>query len=147
MTPRPDYIPVKTGRTQRMIDELVEAVVEGQPRSLVVAVTEHNARDISSRVLDALSTRGMVVGVCERGRRLEVEGSTIWFAGRDRVIGRHFAGVCGLGEFWDHAALQRVDSFTHQLIDRHFAERDAREAGCGTMTYRFSTPRYRNETW
>lgn len=112
---------VKNGRTYRMIDELVLAVVEGQPRSLVVAVDESEARIISSRVFLAFEKRGLSVKACGTMTLLKVVGSALWFTGRDRVLHHGYARARGVRVFWDHKALERFElSWQHKLalIDR-----------------------------
>lgn len=87
------------GRTQWMIDLLVDAVRDGQPYSIVVGRTQCHVEILKTRVTDGLKKAGMSI---ENNKldRLRVEGSTVDFA-TIGTIQRKKMGVHA-GIFYDH---------------------------------------------
>lgn len=99
-----------TGRTQRMIDELCDAVVAGQPRSIVVAHNHQFALSLCSRVIDGLHKRGLRDGVGYEYRvwgQLDVEGGWVRFVALEDYR-KTTEGLGPCGEFWDHEAVRRA---------------------------------------
>ena len=102
-----------TGRTQFMIDQLCDAVAEGQPQSLVIVHDNAFGRYVTSRILDSLAKRGMASSYSyARGEiRALAENDRLCDASVIRVIPstnrRAFEGMSGWGKFFDHEAENR----------------------------------------
>lgn len=106
MTNQPCPPPVRrSGRTQWMIDQLCDAVEEGQSKCLVVGHTMQFALDhLKPRVMEAIQKRGLKIDRVFR-ERIEVESSVILFKNPERIEHEQFhRGNPGWGEFIDHYA-------------------------------------------
>lgn len=90
------------GKTQRMIDELVAAIRDGQPSAVVVASNHRHAEELFRRVMDGLVAVGLNA-VPIRRDAITVEGSRIDFQTAEGIE-RYRMGRRGFGEFWDHHA-------------------------------------------
>jgi hypothetical protein len=90
-----------SGRTQWMLDRVVESVVAGQPYSVIVTHRMWFADDLRRRLVEMLRAVGLDP---EQNRgRLLADGSVIEFVSRSQ-IDQWRRGRCGYGEFWDHFA-------------------------------------------
>ena len=96
-----------TGRTQCMIDELVTAVLDGQPRSIVVVRDSHQVVWMRERIIKSLSARGANCTSLARDW-IDVGGCAITIMPAHQHAART-AGLRGHGEFWDHSALELAD--------------------------------------
>ena len=93
------------GKTEAMINELVRAVVDGQPRSAVIARTRQHSNDLMNRVGDRLTELGLKCRKYRFERLIEAEGSSIRFFCVDDVSRGELHFRRGTGVFVDHAAL------------------------------------------
>ena len=92
-----------SGRTQWMIDQLCDAVAEGQPKCRVLGHTmDFSLRHLKSRVIEALQKRGLKIDRVTRDS-IEAEGSVILFSSTSLPECYH-RGLRGWGEFVDHYA-------------------------------------------
>ena len=88
-----------SGRTQWMIDRLVEAVAEGQPYSRVVGRTmDYAIRILLPRVAIRAEAAGLEVRRC-RQDTLEIGGCRVEFCS-DEFVERKRLGTRGYREFW-----------------------------------------------
>lgn len=86
-----------------MIDQLCDAVAEGQPKCRVLGHTiQFSQGQLKNRVLEALHKRGLKIDRVTRDK-IEVEGSVILFSSTS-MPEEHFRGLRGWGEFVDHYA-------------------------------------------
>ena len=86
-----------------MIDRLVDAVIEGQPKCRVVGATEVLTREhLMPRVREALKAAGLPIEQ-RRWDMLLVDGSEVRFVPVSQIQ-RECRGTQGFGEFWDHWA-------------------------------------------
>ena len=93
-----------SGRTQWMIDQIVDAVKDGQPRCLVVGQNMGQSLDqLMPRIAKALKSAGLKVQAYRE--RLEVEKSTVLFTSREFVDQKRLG--MRAGEFWDHWAEEK----------------------------------------
>lgn len=94
-----------SGRTQWMIDQLCDAVAEGQPKSRVWGHTMDFAwNHLRPLVMQGLQKRGLEITRVVKCRHLiEVEGSIIQFHSKkeEEYVTQ---GTRGFGEFVDHFA-------------------------------------------
>lgn len=89
------------GRTQWMIDRLLDCIAEGQPKNIVVANNHHSIDWIRRRVIDTLVKRGIQFSH-KPNRALDVCGSEIRFTSVGEVEHRPVSEA--YGQFWDHYA-------------------------------------------
>jgi hypothetical protein len=97
-----------TGRTQFMIDELIDAVLDGQPLCRVVAHNKNYAKDLMFRVANDLSERGLRYR-STHDFRLYVMNTEITFhssAEMDNFMRGREHYDC---QFWDHHALECLE--------------------------------------
>lgn len=93
----------QSGRTQWMIDQICDAVADGQPKSRVFGHTRRfSIEHLKPRVIEGLQKRGLQVKKTKPDR-IESEGSVIEFCGIEESPIR-FRGTQGFGEFVDHLA-------------------------------------------
>ena len=91
----------RSGRTQWMIDRLVDAVREGQPACVVVGHSwEFVEGQLRQRVCDSLQAAGMVVTTQPWTDEIVCEGTSITFA-----IPSDMRKQIHAAEFWDHCAV------------------------------------------
>lgn len=90
----------RSGRTQMMIDELVDAVVQGQPRSVVVGHTmQYAIGGLLPRVANALKEKWIpieirnAVIIVDRDQSIEFTSP---------ILARDMRGKRNTGFFWDH---------------------------------------------
>ena len=93
----------QSGRTQWMIDQLCDAVAEGQPKCRVLGHTmAFTLNHLKPRVMEALRKRGLKIDRVTKDR-IEAEGSVILFSSTS-MPEECFRGLRGWGEFVDHYA-------------------------------------------
>ena len=93
------------GRTTWMVNQLIDAIKQGQPQSVVVGhnwdFVTHHLRDM---VLDKMRENGLEIELLDwRRRRMVVEGCTVHFT-TSNELERFMCGRRGVGVFEDHYA-------------------------------------------
>lgn len=91
-----------TGRTSWMIQHLINSVMEGQPKCVVVAANSIHRNKLFSKIRCMLVSRKVVPLIMSTGR-ITADGCVIDFA-TVGTIEAHRIGRRGYGEFWDHFA-------------------------------------------
>lgn len=91
----------RSGRTQWMIDRLLDAITEGQPRSVVVGMnSDHAANCLLPRVMRSMIDRRLSFKRVDI-MTLDCDGSIITFSSPEQAIKNK--GKWTSGEFWDHS--------------------------------------------
>ena len=93
-----------SGRTQWMIDQLCDAIADGQPKARVWGHTMDFALNgLRPRIIDGLKARGVRITSVYRNR-IVADGSLIVFASIGPISAMEVLGTRGFGEFVDHFA-------------------------------------------
>lgn len=94
----------RTGRTTAMLNACIDAVLEGQPKSVVIGHSQWYARQLQIQMRDLMEKRGLNA-IDSRYKTLTIfyQDSEIRFISKSEY--EHFmCGRRGWGEFWDHFA-------------------------------------------
>lgn len=93
----------QSGRTQWMIDRLVEAIEDGEPRCYVVARNYEGARLLMLRAVESIHDKG--ISITPRGDlTLEAKSSIVEFTTTHQLTDNKRRGNRRFIEFWDHLA-------------------------------------------
>jgi hypothetical protein len=99
----------QSGRTTAMLNVCIDAVLEGQPKCVVIGAFETQAHYLRIQFQDLLCRRIPTCDFEKRRGLVLYEGSEIRFIGLDDY--QHFIrDHRGFGEFWDHAAEEKLST-------------------------------------
>ena len=110
--------PRRTGATQFLIDELVDSIALGQPKSIVWCHSRKYTPQIKTRVIEALEARGLPLDLIEKDM-IMCAGSEIRFMSE----GQNTRGLHGYGDFIDHYALESEWFQTKFLQNNEWSDR------------------------
>lgn len=91
------------GKTKYLIGELVKAIQEGQPFSVVIAASTEHARYLQFKLCQALDAEGELYVLLKGKSRVIVDEQLVDFVGIQR-IDEWRCGHRGYGEFWHEYA-------------------------------------------
>ncbi|MCI0564670.1 MAG: hypothetical protein MN733_39890 [Nitrososphaera sp.] len=91
------------GKTQRLVDLLVDSIREGQPLSVVVGASTEHARYLQNRLCQTLHEAGEQYILLKGKSRVIIGEAMIEFVSIHR-IDEWRCGHCGFGEFWSDYA-------------------------------------------
>ena len=91
-----------TGRTTAMLNVCLDAVLEGQPKSVVIGHNQAHAQELRRLFIDLLHEKIFDCTLIPRDGIL-YQGSEIRFISKSEYE-RFMEGRRGWGEFWDHFA-------------------------------------------
>jgi hypothetical protein len=108
---------MQIGKTEFLIAELLESVLDGQPRSIVVGHTERYARELQHRVAAAMRGRHGFGSIALHQGRITLDGDqTIEFMGVTKATRTQtVCGRRGAGWFWDHAVFDHYPDYLSSL--------------------------------
>ena len=88
----------QTGKTQWMLDHLLDSVTQGQPYSMVMGHSKEYSQHLKNRFLKMLEFAGFEIKVYHD--RIDVEGSMVEFRGPMKE--KDILNTRGTGLFYDH---------------------------------------------
>ena len=91
------------GKTQQLIDKMLEVVLEGQPKCVVVAANFEHLNFLMERIVWSLARRGIGYTLGRQRRTIFIDGSEIEFTSAGEIDFWR-CGHQGYGEFWDEYA-------------------------------------------
>lgn len=87
------------GKTQRLVDELIACIREGQPLSVVIGASTEHARYLQHRLCQTLEEVGEPYTLLKTRSRVVIEEAVVDFVSIHKIdIWR--CGHRGYGEFW-----------------------------------------------
>ena len=88
----------KFGKTQWMLNHLLDSVIQGQPYSMVMGHSKEYSQHLKNRFLEMLDFTDFEIKVYHD--KIDVEGSLVEFRGPLRT--EDVSSIKGAGLFYDH---------------------------------------------